>query len=149
MFISCCHDNPATSSSGEQQGDKGPQYRPLVGCFSDQQYEATQLALIEAWGAGAAVDTAIIICTSLPKEEREVSTSDKFGRVDSQSGMKDARVLGTSASRDFFRFYAATNEHQRYYEENSASSSYCSLVVFPKLQRLKGDSVVSHLITEE
>ena len=72
-------------------------------------------------------------------EERE---SPGSGDLIGLSSVEEPRPDGA------MMFYVADDEHQNYYENNSASSSYCSLVVRPKLDKMLNNPDVCQLMND-
>lgn len=125
MFFSC-HD---PSSSGRQGEDVGQQYRSVLGCTTNQQHQVAELAVSAALRTNPAVSTEVIIVCTTPA-----------GGDDDGSTPGHAEDLG---------FHVADDEHQNYYDKNGASSSYCSLVVWPKLEQMHNNPDICRLMTDQ
>ena len=155
MFFAC-HD-PTTP--GRQGDDIGPQYRSILVCSTEQQLSAALLAvdslqLAQRYG-GRPVLTEILTLSASSSTLTIAPSGDLTSphRPASVSDNRDDRNLsdGTTSDPSVVRktslplphvgvpFYAASDYHQSYYARHANDSSYLSLVVQPKLERLSED----------
>ena len=154
MFFAC-HD-PTTP--GRQGDDIGPQYRSILVCSTEQQLSAARLAvetlqLAQQYG-GRPVLTEILTpsassspLTKAPSGDlnslhQPASVLDNLGdRTSSDGTASDPSGRKTSILLPHVGvpFYAASDYHQSYYARHANDSSYLSLVVQPKLERLSED----------
>jgi peptide methionine sulfoxide reductase MsrA len=141
-------------SGSPSELESGPQYRSIVLCASEEQEQAARQALEAMRQEGQTYTTELLRCSSFSSSSSpslvaaSAATPSAATAAPSSSGSISAP--GSSADGEAARgtFWPADASHQQFYERSWNDSSYCSLVIGPKLKQLREDPSLARLFDE-
>ena len=134
------HQRQWRSGSNQKTLHADENQRPILTevaiLMSDESHQP-----LSAAGAHSAPSSSNVIAagdsTLLGPEHYSQIVANGDGNISNASSQMSSRA---------FRFFPAEERHQQYFEKNSSTSSFCSLVIVPKLDVLARDANVHQLL---